>query len=216
MLLENKHINRKHPLLCSSYSHSTPNLLYLSHRLSFTMSRFLRSPIFLIAIARVAFTSPVPAADLSLSLGVALPSAQVSSILKQQSYNLCLLESSLNGNAGQACVPAGTSGLPPLEAVVTVAGGSIAGTFVAAPLTAYAGLAVATAIPTTDANGAATTLAVGPLGQGTMGGNLQFPGFLQLIQFYSVVKTWIGLCMRIPNTPATAANSEQTSRSNLA
>jgi hypothetical protein len=137
---------------------------------SFKMQRPLISVVYFIAIAQVAYTSPVPALDLniglSLSLDLPLPSAALSSIIQQQSYNLCLLDKALNASATTTCKPAGTSGLPPFEAIATLADGSIAGTFVAAPLTAYAALTVGTTISTTDANGGATPLPVGPLGQG--------------------------------------------------
>jgi hypothetical protein len=135
------------------------------------MSRSLISVVYFIAFAQVSYTSPVPAAlaldvSLSLSLGLPLPSASISSIIQQQSYNLCLLDNALNPSATTACKAAGTSGLPAIEAVATLADGSIAGTFVAAPLTAYAALTVGTVVTVTDANGAPTPVPVGPLGQG--------------------------------------------------
>jgi hypothetical protein len=92
------------------------------------------------------------------------------SILSQQAYNLCLYEKSHHIQTATAtCTPFGTSGMLPVQTVVTVnRRTSVArGTFIASFLSEYGGLnCPGTTITTTDSYGELMNLLVGELGQG--------------------------------------------------
>jgi hypothetical protein len=111
------------------------------------------------------------------------------SIIKQQIYNLCLFEHSLN-LCNETCKPYGTLTLTPVQVIASLTEGSGYGTFVASPLTEYAGLQHPTTILTSDGYGIPTTLPIGELGQGML---IESPSFGSCTKMFEFGRNWEGI-----------------------